>query len=150
MLQKEFEERVGINVSYEEYLSIEKKYMECDLDKDEFCAQWVKKNAKRIKEVKATIKAAEKEQKLHERLFKIMRKVAYYRDKHKCSYSDESLSIDFFSKSEWQSLTNIGITKMLYSDSEAAKYGYITPSGLIVVPHARISDTAWQIHKYLF
>lgn len=45
MLQKEFEERVGVKVEPAEYKEIEKIYMECgSMDKDQFCDCWKHKN----------------------------------------------------------------------------------------------------------
>lgn len=42
MMQQEFEARVKKTVSYKEFLSINEVYMNSDLDKDEFCKEWVK------------------------------------------------------------------------------------------------------------
>ena len=46
MLQKEFEERVGMKVTPSEYGVIETLYNDSDLEKDEFCAKWKKKTKK--------------------------------------------------------------------------------------------------------
>ena len=48
MLQQEFQDRVKIKVSAQEYAAIEVVYMNSDLEKDEFCKMWAKMNAKRI------------------------------------------------------------------------------------------------------
>lgn len=48
MLQNEFFERTGVNVSTAEFEQIHKEYMQSNLWKDEFCAQWVKNNAYRV------------------------------------------------------------------------------------------------------
>lgn len=48
MLQKEFEERIGERVTPEFYKMIERIYMACELDKDEFCELWKKQDLKRI------------------------------------------------------------------------------------------------------
>ena len=42
MLQKEFEEKVGMKVTPSEYGVIETLYNDSDLEKDEFCAKWKK------------------------------------------------------------------------------------------------------------
>lgn len=42
MLQKEFEERVGMKVTPSEYGVIETLYNDSDLEKDVFCAKWKK------------------------------------------------------------------------------------------------------------
>ena len=59
MLQHEFESRVGIEVSAQEYAAIEQVYMNSDVEKDEFCKLWAKMNRKRIARIKAERKAAE-------------------------------------------------------------------------------------------
>lgn len=57
MTQKEFQDRVKMQVSAQEYAAIEVVYMNSDLEKDEFCKMWAKMNAKRI----AAYRKAEKE-----------------------------------------------------------------------------------------
>lgn len=58
MLQHEFESRVGIEVSAQEYAAIEQVYMNSDVEKDEFCKLWAKMNCQRIARIKAERKAA--------------------------------------------------------------------------------------------
>ena len=48
MTQQEFQDRVKMRVPAGEYTAIEVVYMNCDLEKDEFCKMWAKMNAKRI------------------------------------------------------------------------------------------------------
>ena len=48
MLQQEFEARVKIHVSYKEYEVISEVYNNSDLNKDEFCREWVRMNQKRV------------------------------------------------------------------------------------------------------
>ena len=69
MRQSEFETRVHMNVTAEEYSHIEEVYMNSDLDKDEFCALWVKMNQTRVNNAKAERKAAEEEQAKQENLW---------------------------------------------------------------------------------
>lgn len=57
MTQKEFQDRVKMQVSAQEYAAIEVVYMNSDLEKDDFCKIWKKMNAKRI----AAYRKAEKE-----------------------------------------------------------------------------------------
>lgn len=57
MTQKEFQDRVKMQVPAGEYTAIEVVYMNSDLEKDEFCKMWAKMNAKRI----AAYRKAEKE-----------------------------------------------------------------------------------------
>ena len=80
MLQQEFQDRVKIKVSAQEYAAIEVVYMNSDLEKDEFCKMWAKMNAKRI----AAYQKAEKEkQKKHEHISllastrELLRELAY-------------------------------------------------------------------------
>lgn len=58
MTQHEFESRVGVKVSTIEYASIERVYMDSDVEKDEFCKLWSKMNRNRIAAIQAEKKAA--------------------------------------------------------------------------------------------
>lgn len=58
MLQHEFESRVGITVSANEYAAIEQVYMNSDVEKDEFCKLWARMNRQRIAHIKAEHKTA--------------------------------------------------------------------------------------------
>jgi hypothetical protein len=53
MLQKEFEERVGMKVTPYEYGVIETLYNDSDLEKDEFCAKWKKNDRMEMGELNA-------------------------------------------------------------------------------------------------
>lgn len=53
MLQKEFEERVGMKVAPSEYGVIETLYNDSDLEKDEFCAKWKKNDRMEMGELNA-------------------------------------------------------------------------------------------------
>lgn len=53
MMQQEFEARVKMAVSSKEFMSINEVYMNSDLDKDEFCKEWVKMNRKRVNDALA-------------------------------------------------------------------------------------------------
>lgn len=53
MLQKEFEERVGMKVTPSEYGVIETLYNDSDLEKDEFCAKWKKNDRMEMCELSA-------------------------------------------------------------------------------------------------
>ena len=48
MLQKEFEVRIGAQTTPEFYKKVEKIYLACELDKDEFCELWKKQDLKPI------------------------------------------------------------------------------------------------------
>jgi len=56
MTQKEFEAR-AIEVSIKEFEAINLIYMNCDLEKDEFCKIWCKMNESRVKAYKAEKKS---------------------------------------------------------------------------------------------
>lgn len=78
MLKQEFESRVNVEVSAEEYAAIEIVYMNSDLDKDAFCKMWKRINKKHIAELKAAEAAKlEKEEmdyeieKVHRHLYNI-------------------------------------------------------------------------------
>ncbi len=42
MMKSEFIERTGFEPTAAEYKQIEQEYMGTDIDKDQFCKQWVK------------------------------------------------------------------------------------------------------------
>lgn len=63
MLQHEFESRVKVQVSAQEYAAIEQVYMNSDLDKDQFCKMWVRINKTHIAQLKAA--KAQAEEKAH-------------------------------------------------------------------------------------
>lgn len=42
MMMSEFIERVGFEPTAAEYQEIEREYMGCDVDKDQFCKEWKK------------------------------------------------------------------------------------------------------------
>lgn len=48
MTQKEFFDRVEVEVSAKEFEAINEVYMNSDLDKDEFCRMWKKMNKTRV------------------------------------------------------------------------------------------------------
>ena len=64
MMMSEFIERVGFEPTAAEYQEIEKEYMGCDVDKDQFCKEWKKNGgiqrlmrlrARRIEELEAEL-----------------------------------------------------------------------------------------------
>lgn len=60
----EFQNRVNITVTPEEYKHIEAAYMMCDIDKDAFCRQWKRNNRTFIARRKSEIASADKLRKL--------------------------------------------------------------------------------------
>lgn len=65
MLQSEFEQRVGMPVTPEEYAHIEAVYMAADanIDKDAFCRMWSFLNGQRIRDYKT--RQLEQERRAH-------------------------------------------------------------------------------------
>lgn len=62
MLQQEFFERTGVNLTGEEYAKVEAIYNSVQMDKDEFCKLWLKnKENKLIAELMETISNQEDE-----------------------------------------------------------------------------------------
>ena len=136
MRQSEFETRVGMQVTPEEYSHIEVVYMNSDLEKDDFCAIWVKMNQKRVNNAKAERKAAEKEQAKRERLWKIV-------EKYMNVNWETSLKIaeDMFSATQLKVVESAGI-----SLSEERVDGW---TGLTVKDRKTISTVIYEIKKYL-
>ena len=74
MRQSEFETRVHMNVTAEEYSHIEEVYMNSDLDKDEFCKMWVKMNKTRVENAKVERMIKQKEEAYRDALHKFYTK----------------------------------------------------------------------------
>lgn len=74
MLQSEFTQRTGVNVSASEFEIINEFYMNCEAGKDEFCKAWVKLNPKRVKEEMERLAEQAKVCKRNEDLADIMMK----------------------------------------------------------------------------
>lgn len=142
MLQKEFEDRTGVEVSFEEYSAIDKVYMASDLDKDEFCHMWCKMNTGRIKSAKKALAEKEAKTKENARLINIMRKLERECEKLRYNIAEEPLTVCFLNDSDVAFLQKFGI-QMRISIQEAVSYGYPIPR------HYRVSETAWHIKKYL-
>ena len=108
MMQQEFQDRVKIKVSEQEYAAIEVVYMNSDLEKDEFCKMWAKMNAKRI----AAYRKAEKEkQEKHEH-------IAFL-------HSTMCLLRNFAYKSGWASSSEKLITNKVRKELEKANIDYM-------------------------
>ena len=76
MTKQEFQQRVKMNVTDNEYYDIiEPMYMRSDVDKDEFCALWRKMNRKRIAAYKVELKAQQESEARVERLWKLEMKL---------------------------------------------------------------------------
>lgn len=99
MLYSEFTERVGINVSTEEFEAINNVYMMADVDKDEFCKLWAKMNFLRIKAHKEQIAKEAKEAKA----------ISFLRDLHDCL--EKKLNKDLYANFHMLAITAIGTKK---------------------------------------
>lgn len=104
MTQYEFQSRVQMNVSTEEYSHIEAVYMSSDLDKDEFCKLWVKMNHKRVSDAKAEQKRLEEEQAKREKGFEILFANDGITFEQGCTLAD-----NFFNKTQKKFFQSIGI-----------------------------------------
>ncbi len=74
MTKQEFTQRVGMQISAEEYSAIEQVYMASDVDKGEFCRLWSKMNAERVKAAKEFARQQERERRQREQLWEIVMK----------------------------------------------------------------------------
>ena len=101
MNKSEFEKRVSMSVSVEEYASIEEVYMNSDLDKDDFCKMWVKMNQSRVNKAKAAAKAQAKEDAKREALWNIINR------NHYNAYNQ--FAEDYFSQAQQRRLAEVGI-----------------------------------------
>lgn len=77
MLQSEFEARVKMQVSCEEFQSINGVYNHSSLDKDEFCKAWVRMNKERVEKAVAEAKERERVSVLKDKAWDI---IASFRD----------------------------------------------------------------------
>ena len=77
MLKSEFEERVSMSVTTEEYWHINEVYNNSDLDKDEFCRLWVKMNQNRVNKAKAEAKAKAEQEALRDKAWEIISKYGH-------------------------------------------------------------------------
>lgn len=78
MTQQEFTQLAKFEVSQKEYSAIEEVYMNCDLDKYEFCKMWRKMNAKRIKAHEARVKERKEQQAIKEGMKAIDSRLDFY------------------------------------------------------------------------
>ncbi len=138
MLQSEFKERTGVEVTSKEFDAIHIVYMESDLDKDEFCKTWCKMNASRVSKAKELAKSKEEERKLKDSLIEIRNKLS----SEVINGGNLPLTIAYLSDKELTLLEKVGI-EIQISKKEMVEYGY---------PFQRfhdISDTRYKIEKYL-
>lgn len=136
MRQSEFETRVHMNVTTEEYSHIEEVYMNSDLDKDDFCAIWVKMNQTRVNNAKAERKAAEEEQAKQEKLWNIVEKHMNDNWEKGCKMAEDVLS-----STQKKVIESAGIS--LYDERID---GW---TGLTIKDRKTVSTVIYEIKKYL-
>lgn len=103
MTQKEFETRVGIGVSADEFDAINVVYMNSDLYKDAFCELWVKMNKNRIAEKKAEQREMENKQQIILDLFDIVSRI-----RHCAEEPWKTIAMDFLTGKECKVLERAG------------------------------------------
>lgn len=101
----EFQNRVNVNVTPDEYEHIDAVYMASDMEKDEFCAMWRKMNASRVRAAK---EYAHRRAKLEKIIDRIM-----FDPELNGGYSDK-LAINYFTYDEQDTLESLGI-EMTYT-----------------------------------
>lgn len=121
MTLQEFENRVKMTVSADEFDAIHVVYMASDLDKDEFCAMWRKMNRKRIARAKAEAKKQAEEQMKRDCTFALFNKLRRYSFDEKITL----LAPTVLNEKECCLLENVGIAIKEY-DSYYGCEMYIT------------------------
>lgn len=113
MKLSEFEERVKMSVSYDEYHSIiGPMYNACDVDEDEFCRLWVMMNHRRVAAYKAAAKRKKKNDRVIARLNRIHDKLVR-KAKRGCNVVEEIPSdgaVKFLRNLEIVTLTDAAFT----------------------------------------
>jgi DNA primase large subunit len=105
MLQKEFEQRVKMNVSIDEFAHINEVYMNSDLEKDDFCKEWVKMNKTRVQRAKEAQKKEQERQNLRDALTKIMSDIQWL------SYDQQlKIAVCYLSDREVRTIQKAGIS----------------------------------------
>lgn len=142
MNQKEFEDRTQVKVSFQEYQAIEIVYMECDLDKDEFCKMWCQMNASRVKKAQDEAKAKEEEECLRRTLIEMMDRMHAKMRELRGDFTIAPLTVNFLSETEQDLLEKVGISLRI-SIQQAIDCGYPFPR------FYNIDETEYHIRKYL-
>ena len=105
MTKQEFENRVKVQVTDQEYYSvIEPMYMNSDVDKDEFCAMWRKMNHKRVKAYLADQLKRKQEQERKDRLFDLKWEIECLPAEKKHTFA-----VLYFTEKQMQDLKDVGI-----------------------------------------
>ncbi|MBO5957410.1 MAG: hypothetical protein J6Q39_07640 [Bacteroidales bacterium] len=81
MTQQEFQERVKMPISAEEFEAVNHVYMLSDLNKDDFCKMWVQMNKSRVQQAAKEAKANKEEADNKERARRIFDKLEAFINK---------------------------------------------------------------------
>lgn len=133
MTQQEFETRVQVKVSTQEYWHINEVYNNSDLDKDEFCKLWVKMNQGRVNKAKEQAKREAEDWKQREALYDIINRDwtgKYNEFAHTC-----------FTKTQEKQLSEVGIE--LTEERVEPIWGHT------VRDYKLVSTILYEIEKYL-
>ena len=76
MTQQEFQNRVHVTVSTQEFWAINEVYNNSELDKDAFCNAWAKMNRERVRKAMDEAKESRKLELLRERVWRLYEKSA--------------------------------------------------------------------------
>ena len=133
MTQQEFETRVQVKVSTQEYWHINEVYNNSDLDKDEFCKLWVKMNQGRVNKAREIQKAIDEDMKQREGLYDIINR----------DWSDVTFepATEKFNKTQQQLLAKVGI------ELEEERFGFLFGTKFMV--QKLVGTVIFEIKKYL-
>lgn len=106
MTQQEFESRTKVNVTANEFETINNFYMTCEADKDEFCKMWCKMNAGRVTAARLAAKEAAKKEAAREIAWQI------YWNLTNC---DACLAVERLTDKEIKFLAENGISEQDYN-----------------------------------
>lgn len=133
MLQKEFQDRVKMRISAQEYAAIEVVYMNSDLEKDEFCKMWSKMNAKRIADY-SKVEREKKEKYEH---------IAFL-------HSTMCLLRNFAYENGWGASPEKFITRKVRQELEKASIDYMEYNYIkMQIDYKPISSLIYDIQEYI-
>ncbi|MBR6031300.1 MAG: hypothetical protein IKP36_04985 [Bacteroidaceae bacterium] len=135
MTQQEFQTRVQMTVSVEEFEAVNEVYLNSDLNKDDFCQMWVKMNKSRVERAKAEAKAQAAEAAKREKLYDILNR--YY-----SSEEYDKPACEVLSKRQMKVVGEITDTK-----ERVVPYWMTDLRGIIV--DRRLYSIIYDIKKYL-
>lgn len=129
MTHQEFQTRTQVRVNAAEFESINKVYMNADVDKDVFCKMWCKMNASRIKAAKEEIK---KQQTIDKVLSMMMANPEWSDVEH---YN--TIAVSVLSEKEQNLLESIGVSLESEPNNEGFRH------------FKRFGELRTELHKFL-